>query len=424
LFIGRLLRWGRQALFDPGRGLLFRLLRRYKPVLVFGGRRGGFAIVLRYADVTEVYSRDEVFSVRLYGHRMAETTGPFILGMDSGPQYDREDAIVRAVVRRDDVERVRRFAEAQADAIVARVLGERGRIDVVADLALLVQPAFLADYHGFDGVDPQTAVRWFRTSAFYVFNFWPGSWLQAPAIDAAGQIVAHLEERLATRLAERAQRATDSGAAARDDVLERLLDLRERDPQFALADADLVRTMAGLVSGSVEPGISSFTYLIDALLDRPHLLRELHAAARDGAYDVIRSHLLEAARFGCYPPGLSRYCRRDHTFGIGTRWERRIAAGTTVIPLQASAMFDSSAVERPMAFDPHRAPEFYRNFGSGAHRCIGEELGKALWVGMATPLLRLTNLRRAPGGNAFVRKGRRFDFPEAFYVQHLEVTAD
>lgn len=424
--VARLRRSVTRALLDPGRGLLFRLLRRYQPVLVLGGRRGGLALVLRYDDVSEVYSRDEVFSVRHYGDRMAETTGAFILGMDDGLQYRREAKILRAAVHADDPQRVGAQAEAEAERLVRRTLAERGRIDVVADLALLVHPAFVASYYGFgplDGapLDPRTVVRWFRTTAFYVFNFWPGAWLQAPAIDAAREVVAHLEKTVAARNARRAAGATTDPPP--DDVLERLLDLR-RDPESALTDAELVRTLAGIVSGSVEPGVSSFGYLLDDLLDRPRTLAALHDAATRNDRETVRAILLEAARFGCYPPALARQCTRPHTFGAGTRWERRISPGTTVVAMQASAMFDESMVEQPYAFRPGRDPAFYRNFGNGRHRCLGEAIGIELWVAMAMPLLRLRNLRRAPGANGFARNGKLLDIPEGLFIQHLEVTGE
>ena len=59
---------------------LFAELRERRPIFV----TPAFTVVTRYADVTEVLSREEVFSVRAFGPRLdAALGGPFMLGRDA-----------------------------------------------------------------------------------------------------------------------------------------------------------------------------------------------------------------------------------------------------------------------------------------------------------------------------------------------------
>ncbi len=73
----------------------FRALRQLAPVLVVGRT----AVVTRHADCVEVLRRDEDFTIsELNAPVMDRVNGPFILGMDRGPQYDRENSILHRCV--------------------------------------------------------------------------------------------------------------------------------------------------------------------------------------------------------------------------------------------------------------------------------------------------------------------------------------
>ncbi len=63
------------------------------------------AIVTRNADVIEVLKRDTDFTIRqINAQKIDQIGGPFILGMDASPQYDRENATLHEAVRRDDLD--------------------------------------------------------------------------------------------------------------------------------------------------------------------------------------------------------------------------------------------------------------------------------------------------------------------------------
>ena len=68
---------------------VFTFLRRFSPILLLGKH----AIVTRNADVIDVLKRDNDFTIRqINAPKIDQIAGPFILGMDASPQYDRENA--------------------------------------------------------------------------------------------------------------------------------------------------------------------------------------------------------------------------------------------------------------------------------------------------------------------------------------------
>jgi hypothetical protein len=79
---------------------LFALLRKVRPILIVKE----FALVTRFEDVQEVLARDDVFQVT-YGEKMRVITGgkDFFLGMQNSPEYTRDVAHMRSVIRREDI---------------------------------------------------------------------------------------------------------------------------------------------------------------------------------------------------------------------------------------------------------------------------------------------------------------------------------
>src|SRR5262245_26038781 len=107
---------------------LFNGLRDVKPVLAVHG----FAVVTKHADVLEVLSHDEDFTVQqIYAAKMERTSGSFFLGMDRGPQYEREHRLLRmATDPVGDVARIRDTVRTQAEKLI-EAAKPAGRIDAV-----------------------------------------------------------------------------------------------------------------------------------------------------------------------------------------------------------------------------------------------------------------------------------------------------
>jgi cytochrome P450 len=408
--------------FDPGwQGrLACAVLRRFKPILFVGTRIPGWVVLTRFPDVVEVLERDDVFSVCLYGQRMANTFGPFFLGMDRGPGYDSARAAARAAVRSTDVPRVQERVRDHVHTLVEAARG-RGALDVIADLAEPVHLGFAADYLGIPGPDGRAAdvLRWFRTTTFYIFNFWTGAAFDMAAVQAGGAVREYVDGIVRDRRAGR--------IAARDDVLGRLLGATA-DPAAAgsgLDDVTVGHTIAGIVSGALEPGIGVFARVLDRLLDlTPEQLAPARRAAHTGDDATLRRFIREAARFSPYPPYAWRYCTRDYMLAAGTPRQRVIPAGSLVVPLLLGAMFDGEVVKNPNAFEPGRPQEQYLNFGHGLHECLGQMLGSMMILEMVRAVLALPRLRRAPGTAGHPRAGSSGTIPEGYYALHFTIQFD
>src|SRR5215210_4783552 len=87
-----------RLLGDNSRGV-FAVLRRVRPIVAT--RR--FGVVTRADDVRAVLHDHAHFTVSHYEPKMAEITGPFILGLDDTALYRHDHAALRAAFLPQDV---------------------------------------------------------------------------------------------------------------------------------------------------------------------------------------------------------------------------------------------------------------------------------------------------------------------------------
>src|SRR5262249_14597965 len=144
-----------------------------------------------------------------------------------------------------------------------------------------------------------------QRTASYIFNaeLFTG-YLKEDAKDAGKQVREHLLEVI------REKRAA-VGRASNCTVVDRLI-------KTGSADAELCTVLGGTLSGLFVAATSQFLKAMDRLLDLPardlDAVRALavehqnhdHTAAP--ASNLLERHVLEAARFSPFPPGLVRYC--------------------------------------------------------------------------------------------------------------------
>ena len=367
---------------------LFAGLRAVMPVVVVPG----FAVVTKYADVLEVLKDDLDFGVtEIYAAKMAATSGAFFLGMENTPQYQRESSIARQAVRPADLDRIRALVSSTADEMI-RAAAPAGRLDAVGGFSRLVAARVVSDYFGVPGPNLPTQLRWMRTIFWEIFIDFANS---APVRDAAAtssrEMAAYLTQLIAQRRSEIA-----AGRASGDDVLTRLVRM-QGDPAARLDDDGIRRNIGGIVVGAVDTTSKAVANALDQLLDRPDALAGAQQAARAGDDALFSAYVFEALRFNPQNPFLLRHCRNAHVVGKGTSSEKQIPAGVTVGAATLSAMFDSAVVESPGEFRTGRPPGNYLHFGAGLHTCFGEHINRVQIPTMMKSLLRLKNLRRAPG---------------------------
>jgi cytochrome P450 len=365
---------------------IFTFLRRMFPILVLGKR----AIVTRHADVVEVLTRDTEFTIAEVNEaRINQSDGPFILGMDRSPQYDTEAATLREAVRPEDLERIRRLVKQRADELVAAARPD-GKIDVVNGLARVVATRIVGSYFGMPGPDEPTMMRWMRDVFHDIFaNPTSDANVHSNALRSVAELRQHMDQVIAAR------KSHLNEPDQPDDVLGRLLLLQNAEHAW-LDDRSVRRNLSGLIVGAVDTTSKFVALAIDELLRRPDALAGARAAAMAGEMDMVRNHVYEAVRFNPHHPLQVRFCKHETEVAAGTPRARKIPAGASVFVVTLSAMFDAEVFIEPKAFRADREVE-YLHFGYGMHRCFGSAINGVQIPELVATLVRLPNLRRAPG---------------------------
>ncbi|MEV7907822.1 cytochrome P450 [Streptomyces anulatus] len=385
---------------------LFAELREHRPVFV----TPAFTVVTRFADVVEVLSREEVFTVRAFGPRLEAALGaPFMLSRDATPMNWREKGLMRVMLTPGDAAGVRELTGRLADeALDAAWPG--GRVEAVHELFRHVALGVCAEYFGFPGPDARTLSRWTRAMITDGFaNFHGDPEIQAASVAAGAEMTAHLRGRLAERRA-----ALRAGQDPPDDVFARLAGT-VLPPEVAVDDERIVVNMAGLPLGFVESGPGAMVEAAEQLLLRPRILAEAVEAAAEPDPARFDRYVWEALRFNPFFKLLPRVCERDHVLAAGTPRRTVIPAGTLVLAAPASAMFDADVVAEPDEFRLDR-PEHHRLFfGHGHHACLGVHPARVVVCEAVRRLLLRPGVRLLPPPEGAVVRSHGI-FPDRFLL--------
>jgi cytochrome P450 len=365
---------------------LFAELREARPVLVTPGP----VLVTRYADVQEVLSRHKVFTVRHLAERMDDVVGPYMLARDATTINERDRGIMQAVLRRDDLPRVRETVARLAELAIDEET-EDGRMDVVSGLSRRVPVDLCGDYFGFPGPDRATMMRWSRTANLdFFFNLGNDPEPHRAAVACGEEMRAYLGELIAHR------RAGIGAGERRDDVLGRLLESRFPEA-IGFDDERIAANVMFMLLGGVETVSGAVILALDELLRRPDQLAAATRAARGGDSAEVGRHAWEALRLNPIFAFVARRCVADYTLASGTERETRIPAGTLVYASLASAGLDGHELPEPEQYRLGR-PEHHLNmhFGYGHHLCLCYYLSGVEVPEILARLLR-RGVLRAPG---------------------------
>jgi cytochrome P450 len=360
---------------------LFALLRKVKPILIVKE----FALVTRFEDVQEVLTRDQVFQVT-YGEKMRVITGgnDFFLGMQDSPEYARDVAHMRSVIRREDIPgRIVPFVEKHATELVAAAGSE---LDVVKRLSKTVPARWVGDYFGCVPASEEELAGW--GSAIFQFLFTDLN--NDPEVGkAAREAAAAARGWLDRTIAER-----KANPSMRDDVLGRCLALQSIQAP-GMDDLSIRNNLLGLLTGAIPTTSKCCAQALDQLLDRPEALSGAHEAARANNDALLAEYVFEALRFNPNNPGVFRIAAEDYTVAKGSLRATVIRKGMTVLPATQSAMFDEHVVDNPNEFRIGRPAYLDMHFGYGLHTCFGQYVNRVQIPGILKPLLRKQRLRRA-----------------------------
>ena len=368
-------------------------LRTFAPIVTLGKR----VFVFRYDDVVEVLGNDRSFGVTaIYAAKMARTTGAFFLGMEDTPQYRREVAIARAAARPDDAGRIAAIVADEVQTLLERAAAAGGVFDAVTWFSRRIPMRLLESYFGTPGPDPDAMKGWMR-SIFWDIFLNPND--DATVRDAAGAASAQLAPYLRDLLAAR-RSAGAPGSPPLDDFVARLLAQQAADP--AIDDDLLRRNIGGIIVGAVDTQSKAIAQSLDQLLRRPDALESARRAAAAGDDARVAAHVFEALRFNPHNPALYRSCTADTVIADDTSRRTLVHAGSTVVPMTLSAMFDPDAIERPDEFRVDRPWSAYLHFGRGQHTCFGEHINRVVVPLAVKALLQLENLEYSEKGSGAI----------------------
>ena len=398
---GRIVGWGMAHL-----GWVFAFSRRFPPIVLLRN----FAAVTRYDDVREVFLSDEDFPVP-YAEKLKTIMGgePFFLGMGNTPDYRRDTAAMRSVVRPDDlVPHLTTQTEQRAEDLVN---ASGGRIEVVDQLARNVTFDVLCDYFGITDT-PQADLRVWATRLFEYQFADPGNDadLGAEIAVMAPKLRSHVDALIAARRTGIAGMSGEEPA----DVLGRCL-VKQAAGIDGFSDTQIRSALIGFLVGGLPQPPMVVPQALEQLLRRPAELAAAQQAARDDDDELLAGYIFEALRFDPLAPTLPRNVARDHIIAEGTSRARTIPAGKTMYVSFASAMMDPRRVSGPTRFDPRRPETDTIHFGLGLHKCFGFYINKALLPMMLKPLLKREHLRRAAGARG--RLVKRGPFADALWVE-------
>ena len=380
-----------------GQRLALAVLRAFLPNIVLSKSlvkaysNSGTAILTRRDDVLDMLNRNDDFEV-VYGTRMRKITDGenFFLGMQPGWPYTRDTSAMRLAARMSDVaDIVLPRASALAEDLVAAKSGPGGgKIDLPQDLTLLVPTDMVGHYFGTPGPSQDQMISWTTIMFWYLFvDLGADPEIETKAMEAADAGRTYLDASIAERKAS----PNDN-----EDILNRCLALQAAGTP-GMDDLGIRNNIIGLLIGAI-PTISKASVLaMDELLRRPDALAGAQRAAQSGDDALLAQYVWEALRFNPHQPLIYRRATRDAIIAPSTLRRRKIPKDTLVMGMSFSATFDGLEIPEANSFRVDRPPETYMTWGYGMHNCFGAAINSAVIPAILKPVLKLKNLRRAPG---------------------------
>lgn len=406
----------------------FKELRERRPILVTPRA----TLITRYDDVTQVLNMPKVFTVQLYLPKMGD--GIYLMAHDDDALHTREKTIMQSLLNRDDLPDVRRMIARFGQEILD---GANGRIEIVNQYCRMVPALLVQEYFGLTGVDKKDLIEWSYWAQYNTFHNQPFDLIDDKkrneieenhkrTSDKLGKYIAELMARRS--IAVELERANllrtiwlklkqlirvlqgKTHEPLKDDIVTRLL--RNSFPDAM--DLDLKRlgvNAGGLLIGAIETTEQAVAQAMQFLLQSPELCARAKMAAQKDDPAEFDALVWEALRFVPIAPYLFRKSAMDYTVGMGTSYATKIPAGTYVLPVTQSAMFDKRAFDNPDEFIANRNWYNYFHFGFGSHECLGRYVGMVMIPEMIRQVFRRKDIK-ADGAIDY----KAGPFPEEYWL--------
>ncbi len=412
---------------------LFKQLRERRPVLV----TPECTLVTLFADVRDMLQMPKVFTVDLYKPKMGvtDTEEGYLMAHDDDALHYREKSIMQDMLNRDDLPRVRALVGDAGKEVLDSAGGE---IEIVNKYCRVVPAVLVQEYFGLDGVDKAELIEWSYWNQYDAFHNQPFD-LNSPEKfqeivsqrEAVGKKLGEYMAMLIGRkiIAVKAKQAKNilligwyaakaligrlfgkKPEPAKDDIVSRMLaSTFAKEVDFSLLR--LGANAGGLLIGAIETTSQAVSQVIEFLIERPDLMARAQSAAKRDDPAEFDSMVWEALRFVPISPYLFRTASQDYTIAKGTERETTVSAGTNVLAITQSAMFDSYAFEDPDTFNPNRNWYHHFNFGFASHECLGKYVGMV----MIPEMVRQVVLKNVRAETKIDYKGT--PFPEAYTLR-------
>ena len=382
----------------------FCLLNRHVKILQRIGRLlqlwpfigGWFGFAVRASAVKRVLTRPRGFSNRAHAPNLV--SGDYLIGMDPGPIYDADRALLNArlaalkVQFDPDRETQRRVQSLQAPELKS--------FDLIDDYLLwivfrAIEPVFgeaagrVAVGAGGDVADEGLQRQYLLDTRYVAGQLLAGGLSTLPFQRRAELCANSLRERI-NGVSSDIQRAWGV----------------PNDPEF------IERNAVGLAWISHPVTVQSGALVVQELLIQSDAYRNLREmAAKIGEAGIwsdtafrkcVRDHVLELMRFRPIFPLLARNVPRDTQFETGGRHNAPCRGGSSVAIWSIAALFDKRAVPDSGKFCPHRdwrheEPLRYLMFGYGERQCPAKDFAVDIITSALIGLLILPELQLAYG---------------------------
>ncbi|WP_165985886.1 cytochrome P450 [Streptomyces sp. YIM 98790] len=264
------------------------------------------------------------------------------------------------------------YVAGQVDGLMAGAL-ERGRFDVVGDLAFPLPVTVVCELIGIPEVDREAvrphAVQLAKAFALYV---------PPEEREGAHAAVTWLRDYVNALVDERASRPAD-------DLIGNLLAAQRETP--GLDRETLIDNVVFLFFAGFETTTNLISTTWSALLTRPEQLRKLRERP-----ELAESTVEEMLRYDAPIQATARYVREPVAID-----GRTIRPGRILVLLLGAANHDPARFDRPEELDITRDPNPHVSFGGGPHHCLGAALARVEGRAVADWLARAAEAPRLAG---------------------------
>ncbi len=346
-------------------------------------------LVTRWDDVAHVDAHPETFSAATHPSFLARALGPNMLTVDPPAHSRLKDALgppfqSGSTAGRFAAEDLAALADALIDGFVAD-----GATDVMSGYADALSAASLAAVLGLDGHGWEQVWAWCGGLCADIANFENDPDLTAQGDRARDELGVAIGARL-----------DELRAAAADTALGHYLGTD-------LADDEIVNNVRLMISGGINEPRDGIGLVAWVLLTHPDALAEVREDPR-----LWRRAVEETFRLHSPVGTITRQATRDVELGGAS-----IRAGQMVSGVLRSANLDETHWTDPTRFDLHRREGGHAAFALGAHRCLGEWLGRQeVRVGTQRLFERLPDLH-LPSDQEITLTGFEFRGPTALPLE-------